>query len=82
MREEEEGSPEDGGASREMVFEMAGGSAKFELGLAGFVEARTAKTFVGVLIIPGEIETVLNKRGAGKGIVADTVAADPRIEKG
>lgn len=80
--EEEEGSPEDGRASGEMVFEMAGGSAKFEFGLAGFVEARPAKTFVGVLIIPGEIETVLNERCAGKGVIANAITAHPRIEKG
>ena len=65
-----------------MIIEMAGGSAKFGFGLAGFVEARPAKTFVGVLIIPGEIETVLNERCAGKGVIANAITAHPRIEKG
>jgi len=82
MSEEEEGSPENGGAGGEMVIEMAGGSAKFGFGLAGFIEARAAKTFVGVLIVPGEIETVLNQRGTSESVVADAVAADPGIEKG
>lgn len=82
MREEEEGSTENSGAGREMVFEMAGGSAIFGFRPTGFVEARAAKTFVGVLIVSGEIETVLDQRGARKGVIANAVTAHPGIEKG
>jgi hypothetical protein len=81
MREQKKRSPENGGAGGEMVVEMSGGSAKFWFGLAGFIEARYTKTFVGVLIVPGEIETVFDERGAGKGVVANAVAAHPGIEK-
>ena len=80
MREQKKRSPENGGAGGEMIVEMAGGSAKFGFGLAGFVEARAAETFVGVLIISGEIETVFDERGARKGIVADAIATNPRIQ--
>jgi hypothetical protein len=80
MREQKKRSPENGGAGGEMIVEMAGGSAKFGFGLAGFVEAWAAKTFVSLLIISGEIETVFDERGAGKGIVADAIAAHPRIQ--
>jgi len=33
------------------------------------------------LIVPGEIETVLDQRSASEGVIADAVAADPGIEK-
>lgn len=79
--EEEEGSPENRGADGEVIFEMAGGGAKVGFGLAIFVEARAAKTFVGMPVVFGEIEIVLNQRGAGKGVIADAIAAHPGIEK-
>ncbi len=50
-------------------------------GLIIFVKARPAETFVGQLIVPGEIKTVLNQRSAGKGVIADAIAAHPRVEK-
>jgi len=46
-----------------------------------FIKLRIAKTLVSVLIILGEIETVLNQRSASKGVVADAVAAHPRVEE-
>jgi hypothetical protein len=32
-------------------------------------------------VVFGEIEIVLNERGAGKRVIADTIAAHPGIEK-
>src|SRR5947207_950734 len=81
MREEEKRRPEYRGANCEMVVEVARGRSKIGFGLAVFVEARPAETIVGMLIVPGEIETVLNQRSASKGVVADAVAAHPGVEK-
>src|SRR6267143_4309897 len=64
-----------------MVVEVARGRSKIGFGLAVFVEARPAETIVGMLIILGEIETVLNQRSASKGVVADAVAAHPRVQE-
>src|SRR6266550_7373251 len=82
MREEEKRRPENRGANGEMVVEVARGRSKIGFRLAVFVEARSAETVVGMLIVPGEIETVLNQRSASKGVVADAVAAHPRVKKG
>ncbi len=81
MRDEEKRRPENRGADGEMVVEVAGGRSIFGFGLIIFVKARPAETFVGQLIVPGEIKTVLNQRSAGKGVIADAIAADPRIQK-
>ena len=81
MGEEKKRSPENGGADGEVIFEMAGRRAKVGLGLALFVKARAAKTFVGMPVVFGEIEIVLNQRGAGKGVITDAVTAHPGIEK-
>ena len=81
MGKEKKRSPENGGANREMVIEVAGGRAKFGLRLAIFVEARAAKTLVGMPVVFGEIEIVLNQRGAGKRVITDAIAAHPGIEK-
>ncbi len=64
-----------------MVFEVAGRSSKIGFGLVIFVQARPAKTFVGVLIVLREIEIVLDERSAGEGVIADAIAAHPRIEE-
>ena len=81
MREEEKRRPENRGANGEMVFEVARGRAKIGFGLAVFVEVRPAETIVGMLIVSGEIETVLKQRSASKGVVADAIAAHPGVEK-
>jgi hypothetical protein len=81
MRDEKKRRPENRGADGEMVIEVAGGGAKVGPRLVIFVEARPAETFVGVLIIPGEIETMLDQRRAGKSIIADAIAAHPRVQK-
>jgi hypothetical protein len=46
-----------------------------------FVNARLAEALVGMPIILGEIEVVLDELSADKGVVADTIAAHPRIEE-
>ncbi len=81
MREEEKRRPKNRGANGEMVVEAAGGRSKGKPGLVVFVEARPTETFVGVLIVPGEIETVLNQRSASKSVIADAIAAHPGIKK-
>ncbi len=81
VRDEEKRRPENRGADGEMVVEVAGGRSIFGFGLIIFVKARPAETFVGQLIVPGEIKTVLNQRSAGKGVIADAIAAHPRVEK-
>ncbi len=81
MREKKKRHPENRGADGEMVVEVAGGRSKAGSGLVIFVQARPAKTFVGVLIVLREIEIVLDERSAGEGVIADAIAANPRIEE-
>src|SRR5690349_17901708 len=65
-----------------MVVEMAGGRAEHRLGPAIFVEARFAKTLIGGHVIVLKIEAVLDERRAGKGVIADAIAANPGIDEG
>ena len=81
MREEEKRRPKNRGANGEMVVEAAGGRSKAGFGLVIFVKARRTETFVGVLIVLGEIETVLNQRSASKSVIADAISAHPGIKK-
>ena len=81
MREEEKRHPENRGANGEMVVEVAGGRSKIGFGLVVFVKVRLAETIIGMLIVPGEIETVLNQRSASKSVIAYTIAAHPRIQE-
>src|SRR5207247_3232158 len=81
VREEKKRSPQDRGADGEMVIEMAGGCSKGGFRPAVFVEAGPAKTFVGMLIIFGEIEIMFNQRSANKSVIADPIAAHPGVEK-
>jgi len=81
VREEKKRSPENCGADGEVVVEMAGGGAKFGARLVVFVETRAAEAFVGVAVVFGEIEIVLDQWSAGEGVVANTVTADPWIEE-
>ncbi len=80
--DEKERRPKDGGANGEMIFKMAGGRAEISTRLAGFVEAPFAETGVGVLIIGGEIEIVLNEESACVRVITDAVTADPRVGQG
>src|SRR5439155_12860337 len=82
VRDEQEGRPKDGGADGEMIFKMAGGRAEISARLAGFVETAFAETGVGVLIVGGEIEIVLNEDRASVGVITDAVAANPGIGQG
>lgn len=79
--EEKKRCPENCGANGEMIVEVAGGRAKVGSRLIVFVEARAAEAFVGELVVPGEIEAVLNQRSASKSIIADAIAAHPGIQK-
>src|SRR6266704_3656134 len=81
VREKKKRHPENRGADGEMVVEVAGGRSKAGSGLVIFVQARPAKTFVGVLIVLREIEIVLDERSAGEGVIADAIAANPRVQK-
>ena len=81
MREEEKRRPKNRGANGEMVVEAAGGRSKGKLGQVVFVEAGAAEAGVGMLVVFGEIKTVLDQRGSGKGVIADAIAADPGVEK-
>jgi len=60
VSEQEKGAPEEGRAHGEMVVEMAGAGSEKGFGLTVFVEAKLAKTGVGGLIVPGEVEIVLD----------------------
>src|SRR5882762_1192103 len=81
VREEKKRRPENSGADGEMVFEVIGGCSKGGPKLTAFVEAGAAEAFVGVAVVLGEIEIVLDERSAGKGVVADAIAAHPRVQK-
>ncbi len=81
VRNEQKGSPENRRTDGEVIIEMAGGSSKAGFGLVIFIEARAAEAFVGVAVILGEVEIVLEERSAGKSVVADAIAAHPGIQK-
>jgi len=81
MSEDEERRPEDGRADGEMVVEMSGARAEHGLGLAKGIEALLAEGLVGRLVVMGKVEVMLDERGAGISIVADTIAANPRIDE-
>jgi hypothetical protein len=79
--EEKKRHPENRGADGEMIVKVAGGGAIVGPGLVIFVEARAAETFVGELVVPGEIEAVLDQWSAGKSVVANAIATHPGIQK-
>src|SRR6266481_7816221 len=81
MREEKKRRPENRRSHGEMIFEVARGRSKIGPGLVAFVEARPAETFVGVLIVLGEIQTVLDQRSARESVVANAIATHPGIQK-
>ena len=81
MCDEEKRRPENRGADGEVVVEVPGGRSKEGPGLVIFVKARPTETFVGMPVVFGEIEIVLNQRGAGKRVITDAIAAHPGIEK-
>ena len=81
MRDEEQGRPKNRGANGEMVVEVTGGSSKESSGLAVFVKTRAAETFVGMAVIFGEIQIVLDQRSTGKGVIADAVTTHPGVYK-
>ena len=64
-----------------MVVEVAGGGSKVGSGLTVFIQPRAAETFVGMAIVFGEIEIVLDEQGTGKSVIANTVTTHPRVQK-
>ena len=52
--------PKNSGADGEVIFEVTGGRAVLGFRLVIFVDAGAAEAFVGELIVPGEIEIVLD----------------------
>jgi len=64
-----------------MILKMSGGRSKIALGWL-LRPAAAAETFVGVLIVLGEIETVLDEQSAGKSVIANAIATHPGIQKG
>src|SRR3989449_629788 len=81
VREEEKRCPENRWADGEMVFEVIRSCSKDGPELTVFVEAGAAETLVGMAVVLGEIEIVLDERSAGKGVIADTIATHPGIQK-
>src|SRR5580658_1813979 len=75
-------SPKNGGTDGEVIFDVAGAGAKFRGGLAVFVDTVLAEAGVGLLIVAGEIEIVLDERRAHESVITDAVSAHPRIQHG
>ena len=73
------GSPKDGGTDGEMVFEVARASKVLGSGLPVFIDTRLTEAFIGMPIIFGEIEIVLNERSADVRVITDAVAMDDGI---
>ena len=81
MCDEQKRRPKNRRANGEMIVEVASGSSKVGSGLAVFVKARAAKTFIGMPVIFGEIEIVLDERSTGKSVIADAVTTHPGVQK-
>ena len=75
------GRPEHGGSNGKMIVQVAGPGPLICLGLTVLIKAAFPKTLIGRLIVMYEIEVVFDERGAGVGIVANTIASDPRVQK-
>jgi hypothetical protein len=82
VRDEKKRGPENGGADRKVILDMAGARAKFRRGLPVFVEAVFAEADVGFLVVTEEVEIMLDQRRARVGVVANAVSAHPGIEHG
>jgi len=81
MSEDQERRPEDGGTDTEMVVEMARARAEGGLRLATGIDAFIAERLVGRLIVAGKVKVVLDERGAGISVVANTITTNPRIDE-
>jgi len=65
-----------------MIVQVARAGAKFRFGLAVLVTVGFPKTLIRRLIVMCEIQIVLDERGAGVGIVANTIPSDPGVQQG
>ncbi len=81
VRDEEKRRPENRGADREMIFEMARAGSKVRSGLVILVQALAPETFVGMAVVFGEIEIVLDERSTSVSVIANAIAAHPRVQK-
>jgi len=64
-----------------MVVEMARARAEERLRLATGIDAFIAEGLVGRLIVVGKVKVVLDERGTGISVVANTITANPRIDE-
>jgi len=64
-----------------MIVEVARRRANNLAWLSIRVEPRLAKTFVGVLVVRGEVKVALNQERTGESIIADAIAAHPRVKE-
>jgi hypothetical protein len=64
-----------------MILKMAGARAKFSSRLTVFVETIFAEAGVGLSIVGGKIEVMLDEHRARVSVVSNAVSANPRIEK-
>lgn len=62
-----------------MIVQMAGRRPKCFLRGAGWVQAGFPETLIGVLIVRGEIQIVLNENRPRECVIPDAVTAHPRI---
>ncbi|GAC1633011.1 MAG: hypothetical protein NVS9B14_07030 [Candidatus Acidiferrum sp.] len=81
MREDEKGSPKNRRADREMIVQMARHRSELAARLTGFVDAAFAKTCIGMLVVGGKVQIVLNQKRANVRVVAHAISANPGIGK-
>jgi hypothetical protein len=79
MRKEKKWRPENGRTDGEMVLQVTGRRSKSGARLVILIETGTAETFIGVTVIFCKIEIVLDEGGARKSVIANTIAANPRV---
>ncbi len=82
MGYQQEGRPEHGGSDGEMIVQVACPGPLICLRLTVLIQAAFSKTLIGRLIVMCEIKVMFDERGAGVGIVANTIASDPRVQQG
>lgn len=82
MGHQKERGPEQCRPDGKVILEVSRGSTTITSDLTIRVEHRFAEAFVSRLVIVREIQAVFNQRCARIGIVANTIATNPRIQQG
>ncbi len=82
MRDQQERRPQNCRADSEMVVEVSGYGAENGFRRAVFVQPGVPETGVSGLIVALKVEAVLDQWRAGEGVIADSIAANPRIQQG